>query len=89
MNFMMWIVAGGAIGWMRYAFFKANSERGAGLSIIIGAIGGMVGGGVLAPMLGGMLSEHNEFSPFALFVALASAIGCLIVRNMFYRRFGV
>lgn len=89
MNIAMWVLAGGVLGWIGYVHMKANEERGMILSIIIGAVGGFFGGNVLAPMLGAATDTPNIFSPFALFVAAASAAACLAIGNLLSKRYGV
>jgi uncharacterized membrane protein YeaQ/YmgE (transglycosylase-associated protein family) len=89
MNIAMWILAGGLLGWLAYAHLKANEERGMIFSIIIGMVGGFFGGNVIAPMLGVVTDTPNIFSPFALFVAAASAVACLAVGNLLSKRYGV
>jgi len=89
MNIAMWVLAGGVLGWAGYAYVEANKERGMILSIIIGMVGGFFGGNVLAPMLGAATETPNIFSPFALFVAVASAAACLAAGNLISKRYGV
>ena len=88
MNIAIWILAGGMLGWVGYAHLKANEERGLISSIIIGMVGGFFGGNVLAPMLGAATDAPNIFSPFALFVAAASAVACLAIGNLLSKRYG-
>jgi uncharacterized membrane protein YeaQ/YmgE (transglycosylase-associated protein family) len=89
MNIVMWILAGGVIGWMGYKYMHANEERGVMVSIIIGMVGGFFGGNIVAPFIGDVISNPVSFSPFSLFVSVASAMGCLTISNMVYKRFGV
>ena len=89
MNITMWVLAGGVLGWIGYARLKANEERGMVISILIGMVGGFFGGKVLAPMLSVATDAPNDFSLFALFIALASAAACLAIGNLLSNRFGV
>lgn len=89
MNVAMWVLAGGLVGWMGYAYLKVNEDRGLVISIIIGVVGGFFGGNVLAPMLGAVTDTPNNFNLFAMVVALASAAGCLGIGNLLSNRFGV
>lgn len=89
MNIAMWVLAGGALGWIAFAFWKINAARGLAISVIIGAIGGFSGGNVLAPMLGAVTDTPNVFNLFSMTVALASAAGCLAISHLLSRRFGV
>lgn len=89
MNIAMWVLAGGVVGWIGYAYLKVNEDRGLVISIIIGVVGGFFGGNVLAPMLGAVTDTPNNFNMFSMVVALASAAGCLGIGNLLSNRFGV
>lgn len=89
MNITLWIVAGALLGWLGFAYMDANQGRGKIVSIIIGAAGGFFGGNILAPMLGAVVTAQNEFSPFSLVVAAASAAACLTIANLLANRYGV
>ena len=87
-NVILWVVAGGAAGWIGYSFMKLNEKRGVVLSIVIGMFGGFLGGKLVAPMIGaGGTVQPDDFSPFPLFVALASAAVILIISSMIHKRF--
>ena len=75
------------LGWLGFPFIlRANAKRGTMLSMIIGAVGGLCGGTVLAPMLGAVKNTPNDFSLFSLGIALASAGACLIIRELVSNR---
>ena len=86
MNVVMWVLAGGVLGWLSYMFLNAIGAWGAIVSSIIGAVGGFAGGNVFAPMLGAVREAPNEFSLFSMAVALASAAGLLALVNLVPRR---
>jgi len=89
MNIAMWVLAGGALGWIGFAYMKANEDRGMIISVIIGMIGGFFGGNVLAPILGAPTETPNDFNMYSLLIAIASAAACLAIGNMASKRFGV
>lgn len=90
MSIAMWILAGGTLGWLGFPFImRVNAKRGTVISMIIGAGGGLCGGAVLAPMLGAVKNTPNDFSLFTMVIALASAGGCLIVKELVSSRYGV
>lgn len=89
MNIAMWVLAGGVLGWIGFAYLRANAERGMVISVIIGAVGGLLGGNVLAPMLGAATETPNDFSMFSLLIAMASAAACLAIGNLVSHRYGV
>jgi uncharacterized membrane protein YeaQ/YmgE (transglycosylase-associated protein family) len=88
MNVFLWILAGGLAGWIACTALRLNVSRGLVISAIIGGAGAFFGGHVLAPIFGAHAGEAGAFSPFALLVAVASAIGCLSLSDMMYERFG-
>ena len=88
MNVMIWMVAGGVVGWVACTAMHLNAARGLVVSAVIGVVGAFFGGHVLAPIFGAAVSETGAFSPFALIVAGATAIACLTISDMMYERFG-
>lgn len=89
MNLIVWIAAGGAIGWAAFTLLHFNEDRGMVLSMVIGAIGAVLGGKLLAPMFGIELSVPEVFSAAALFSAFAGAAASLFVGDQVKARFGV
>jgi len=89
MNIAMWVLAGGVLGWIGFAFLNGNKERGMVISVIIGVLGGFFGGNVLAPMLGAVTDTPNDFSLFSMAIAMTSAAACLTVGNLVSTRYGV
>ena len=89
MNIVMWMLAGGIIGWVGFAYLGFNEMRGVSVSTVIGMVGGLLGGKVLAPMFGAAAAVPGDFSMMALMVALAGAAACLAAASMVYDRFGV
>ena len=89
MELVIWVVAGAALGWLAIAKLGFNEHRGTMVSIIIGAVGGVVGGKLLAPMFGAVAAVPGEFSMAGLVVVLASSAALLAVGNLVHNRFGV
>lgn len=89
MNIAMWVLAGGVLGWIGFAYMRANQERGMIISVIIGMVGGFFGGNVLAPMLGAVTDTPNDFSLFSMVIAITSAAACLAIGNLVSNRYGV
>jgi uncharacterized membrane protein YeaQ/YmgE (transglycosylase-associated protein family) len=88
MNIIMWALAGGVIGWVGFTLLQFNDERGVGISMLIGAVGGIFGGQVLAPMLSSAPVIAGTFDFWALFIAAAGAAALLAVGNLVQKRFG-
>jgi uncharacterized membrane protein YeaQ/YmgE (transglycosylase-associated protein family) len=89
MNIVLWILAGGVLGWAGFAYLKFNEDRGLMISAIIGAAGGLLGGKIIAPMFLEAAKVPADFSMPALFFAAAVASGFLYLGNMVSNRWGV
>jgi uncharacterized membrane protein YeaQ/YmgE (transglycosylase-associated protein family) len=86
MNFIIWIVVGGIIGWLASIVMKTNAQQGLFLNIIVGIIGAFLGGFLLSPLLGAGTINGNDFSLSGLFVSFLGAIILLAIINLFRRR---
>ena len=73
MNIVMWLLAGGALGWAAFTLLGFNKQRGTIVSIIIGAMGALIGGQMLAPMMSSSPILSGDFNVQALFIAAISA----------------
>jgi uncharacterized membrane protein YeaQ/YmgE (transglycosylase-associated protein family) len=89
MNVTMWMLIGSALGWITFSYFGFNENRGAVVSMIIGALGGYVGGHVVAPMFTAGALAPGEFSMPALLFAAAIATAFVAAGNLIHRRWGV
>ena len=89
MNVVMWMLAGGILGWVGFKFAGFNEERGMVVSIIIGAAGGLFGGKLIAPMFTAAAAVPEAFSLSALFFAAAVAAAFVAVGNLVGKRWGV
>lgn len=88
MNIAIWILAGGILGWIGYAFMGYNAERAKVVPILIGAVGGFFGGKVVAPMFTAG-AVPVSFSMVALLFAVALAVAFLALGDFVYNRWGV
>jgi uncharacterized membrane protein YeaQ/YmgE (transglycosylase-associated protein family) len=88
MNVAIWMLSGALVGWLGYSVLGFNQARGKMVSIVIGAIGGFVGGNLVAPMFI-TSSPPSEFSFPALVFAAAFAAAFLAIGNLMYTRWGV
>jgi uncharacterized membrane protein YeaQ/YmgE (transglycosylase-associated protein family) len=87
MNFIIWIIVGGIIGWVASIIMRTNSRQGLLLDIVVGIVGAFVAGVVLTPLFGISTINQNNFSPPALLVSLMGAIILLAVVSLFRRGF--
>jgi uncharacterized membrane protein YeaQ/YmgE (transglycosylase-associated protein family) len=89
MNIVMWMLAGGILGWVGCAFLGFNEERGMVVSVIIGTAGGLFGGKLIAPMFTAAAAVPEAFSLSALLFAAAVAAAFVAVGNLVGKRWGV
>jgi uncharacterized membrane protein YeaQ/YmgE (transglycosylase-associated protein family) len=89
MDIIVWMLTGGIVGWAGYAFLGFNEARGMNVSIVIGALGALVGGKMIAPMFTATAAVSGDFTLPALFFAAAVAAAFLAVGNLVYNRWGV
>jgi uncharacterized membrane protein YeaQ/YmgE (transglycosylase-associated protein family) len=88
MNIAFWILAGGILGWVGYAFLGYNADRAKVVPILIGAAGGFFGGKVVAPLFTAVATPVN-FSMVSLVFAAIVAAAFLAASNFSYNRWGV
>ena len=44
MNFIIWLIVGGVIGWLASIVMKTNAQMGMIANIVVGIVGAMLGG---------------------------------------------
>ena len=87
MSVVVWIIAGGVVGWVCCKFLEKSGEMGPVLSTIVGALAGFTGGKIVAPMLSAANDAPNDLSVFSVFSAVAVAAGVMALRNFVRVRF--
>jgi uncharacterized membrane protein YeaQ/YmgE (transglycosylase-associated protein family) len=85
MNFIMWLIAGGIIGWLASIAMKTDGQQGIILNVVVGVVGAMVGGWFITPMIGSATINQNSFSLPALLVSFVGALILLAIVNLFRR----
>lgn len=86
MNFIIWIIVGGILGWLASMVMRTDGQQGLILNIVVGIVGAFVAGLLLTPMLGIPTINQNSFSLPSLLVSFMGAIILLAVVNLFNRR---
>ncbi len=81
-NFILWLVVGGLIGWVASMLMRTDAQQGVVLNVIVGIVGAFLGSIVLSPLLGMDTINQNNFSLQALLVSLVGAVILLAVVNM-------
>ena len=89
MNFIIWLIVGGIVGWLASIVMRTNGRQGLLLNIVVGILGAFVAGLVLTPLLGIPTINQNNFSLPGVLVSVVGAIILLAVISLFSgRRFG-
>jgi uncharacterized membrane protein YeaQ/YmgE (transglycosylase-associated protein family) len=83
MNFIIWLVVGGIVGWVASIVMGTNGQQGVLLNVIVGIVGAFVAGLVLSPLFGIATINQNNFSLPGLLVSLVGAIILLAVVSLF------
>ena len=85
MNIILVIVIGGIIGWIASMIMHTNAQQGMLLNVVVGIIGALLGGWLLAPLFGTGTINQNDFSLGSLVVSLLGAVILLAIVNLFRR----
>lgn len=85
MNFIIWLIVGGLIGWLASMLMRTNDQQGMFLNVVVGIVGAMLAGWLISPLLGVGTINQNNFSLPALFVSLVGASILLAIVNVFRR----
>jgi uncharacterized membrane protein YeaQ/YmgE (transglycosylase-associated protein family) len=84
-NFIVWLVVGGVIGWLASLIMRTDGQQGIFLNIVVGIIGAALGGWLISPLVGVGSINDDVFSIGALLVSLLGAVILLAIVNMFRR----
>lgn len=85
MNFIIWIVVGGIIGWLASLMMKTDAQQGLLLNVVVGIVGALLSGWIIAPLLGTGTINQNNFSIGALLASFLGAVVLLALVNLFRR----
>lgn len=83
MNFIIWLIVGGLIGWI--ASILMRHPEGLFMDIIVGVVGALLAGFLLTPLFGTGTINSNDFSVPSLLVSLLGSIVLLAIVNLFRR----
>lgn len=85
MNFIVWLIIGGLIGWIASRMMKTDAQQGIILNVVVGIVGAMLDGWLISPMVGVGTINQNALSVPAMLVSLAGAVILLTIVNLFNR----
>ena len=86
MNLIIWLVVGGIIGWLASLVMKTDGQLGIILNVVVGIVGALIAGFVIAPLLGTGTINTSDFSVSGLIVSFLGAVVLLAIVNLFRRR---
>ena len=85
MNFIIWLIVGGIIGWVASLIMKRDAQQGIILNVIVGIVGSFLGGFLIAPLLGSGTANSGDFSVMGLVASLIGAVILLAIVNLLTR----
>jgi len=85
MNFIIWIVVGGILGWLASLVMRTDAQQGMLMNVIVGIVGALLGGWLLAPLFGTGTINQNDFSISSLLVSFLGAVVLLAIVNLLRR----
>jgi len=85
MNFIIWLIVGGVIGWLASILMKTNDQQGMFLNVVVGVIGAMLAGWFISPLVGVGTINQNNFSVAAMLVSFVGAAVLLAIVNVVRR----
>jgi uncharacterized membrane protein YeaQ/YmgE (transglycosylase-associated protein family) len=86
MNFIIWLVIGGLIGWIASKIMRTDAQQGLLLNIVVGIVGALLGGWLISPLIGQGTINQGDFSLGSLLVSQLGAVILLAIVNLFRRR---
>ena len=84
LDFIIWLIVGGIIGWIASLIMKTDAQQGILLNVVVGIIGAFIGGWLIAPLIGGSTGTGG-FDIMGFIAALIGAIILLAIVNLFRR----
>ena len=85
MNLILTLIIGGLIGWIASIVMRTNAQQGILLNIVVGIVGALLAGFLLAPLFGTGTLTSGDFSLSALLVSLLGSVVLLAIVNLFRR----
>ena len=82
MNLVIWLVAGGIIGWVAGLIMKIDAQQGVVFNVVVGMVGALTGGWLLSPMVGAGTVTQGDFSLMGLLLSLGGSIILLLAVNL-------
>ena len=85
MNIILMLIVGGLIGWIASMIMRTNAQQGVILNIVVGIVGALLAGLLLAPLFGTGSITQGDFSLSGLLISLVGAVILLAIVNLVRR----
>jgi uncharacterized membrane protein YeaQ/YmgE (transglycosylase-associated protein family) len=85
MTLLLILIVGGLIGWIASIVMRTNGQQGIILNVVVGIVGALLAGFLLAPLFGTGTITQGNFSLPALLVSLLGSVVLLAIVNLFRR----
>lgn len=85
MNFLIWLIVGGVVGWLASMIMRTDGQQGIFLNVVVGIIGAFIGGLLLSPLFGTGTINNSGLSMGTFLVSLGGAVILLAIVNLFRR----
>ena len=85
MNFIIWLVVGGVIGWLASMLMRTDAQQGVLLNVVVGIVGAFLGGWLISPLVGVGTINQDNFSLPAMLVSFVGAAILLAIVNLVRR----
>lgn len=85
MNFIIWLIVGGLVGWVASLIMKTDAQQGIILNIVVGVVGALLAGVTISPLVGIPTINADAFSVSSILVSLVGAVILLAIVKLFRR----
>ena len=80
-NFILWLIVGGVIGWLASIIMRTDAQQGIFLNIVVGVVGAFIGGLIIS---GGSIN-NAPLNVTSFLVSLLGAVILLAIVNLVRR----
>ncbi len=84
-NLIILLVVGGVLGWLASIVMRTDAQQGIFLNVIVGIVGALLAGLLIAPLIGGGTITQGSFSVMSLLVSFLGAVVLLAIVNLVRR----
>ena len=84
MNFIIWLILGGVVGWLASLIMRTDAQQGIVLNVVVGLVGAFLAGWFVSPLVGvGTINQRPQRR--LVLVSLIGAVILLAIVNLFRR----